>query len=90
MHRVVSERERLASRLSDFEFVTKIWPSAANFLLVAFRDAPAVMRHCESRKILLRHFGGELSDCIRISVGSMSENNRLLDAMSSFRETGNG
>ncbi len=88
--RVISERERLASRMSDFDFVTRIWPSAANFILVAFNDAPAVLRHCESQKILLRHFGGELSNCIRISVGSVSESERLLQALESFRETQNG
>ena len=88
--RIVSERERLASRMAEFDFVTRIWPSAANFILVAFNDAPAVLQHCESQKILLRHFGGELSNCIRISVGSASENERLVQALESFRETEDG
>ncbi len=87
--RIVSERERLANRMAEFGFVTRIWPSAANFILVAFNDAPAVLQHCESQKILLRHFGGELSNCIRISVGSVSENERLLRALESFAETRN-
>jgi len=88
--RIVSERERLTMRLSEFEFVTKVWPSAANFLLVAFEDAAAILRHCQQQSILLRHFGGELASCVRISVGSAAENDCLLQALETFRETGNG
>lgn len=84
---IVAERKRLAQQLSGFGFVNKIWPSAANFLLAEFEDAAAIMQHCERRKILLRHIGGELADCIRISVGSASENDRLLQALETFSET---
>ncbi len=88
--RIVDERERLRRRFSDFEVITRVWPSAANFLLVRFKDAGAVMRHCESRKILLRHFGGDLGDCIRISIGSPGENDRLLQALEAFAEKASG
>ncbi len=88
--RIVAERKRLEQRLSGFEFITRVWPSAANFLLVKCEDASAVMRHCERSKILLRHFGGELGDCIRISVGSPSENERLLQALEAFAENAGG
>jgi len=88
--RIVTERERLNRQISGFDFVTKVWPSAANFLLVEFEDAAAVMRHCEGRKILLRHFGGDLAQCLRISVGSTAENDRLLQALETFPEAGNG
>lgn len=90
VERIVDERERLQQRLSDFKCITRIWPSAANFLLVRVKDAGAVMRHCESRKILLRHFGGDLGDCIRISVGSPAENDRLLQALEAFAEKAGG
>ena len=31
--------------------------------------------------ILLRYFGGDLADCIRISVGTPDENRALLDTL---------
>ena len=77
----VSERERLVRRLGDFDCVRRIWPSAANFVLVEFADAEAVMRQTAADKVLLRCFGKELGKCIRISVGSPAENDRLLESL---------
>jgi histidinol-phosphate/aromatic aminotransferase/cobyric acid decarboxylase-like protein len=45
------------------------------------------MRRCQDRHVLLRHFGGELAACIRISVGSPDENNRLLGALETLKES---
>jgi histidinol-phosphate/aromatic aminotransferase/cobyric acid decarboxylase-like protein len=32
----------------------------------------------------LRYFGGDLADCVRITVGKPAENDRLLESMSSM------
>ena len=87
---IVAERGRLAAALSEYPFVRKVWPSDANFLLVRVDDARRVMRHCETNKILLRHFGGDLEDCIRISVGTPDENGRLLQALDTLTDGENG
>ena len=80
----VLERERLRTALADYSFVSKVWPSDANFLLIRVADAPRIMRGCAEHNVLLRHFGGELDDCIRISVGSRDENEALLRALDSL------
>ncbi len=81
---VIEERSRLLTAITEFDFVLKIWPSQANFFLVRVRDAIELMEHCAAHNVLLRHFGGDLSDCIRITVGSPSDNNTLLDALNRF------
>jgi histidinol-phosphate aminotransferase len=81
---IVDERERLADALRSFEFVTRVWPSDANFLLIRCDDARGVMRRCAEQKVLLRHFGGPLDDCIRISIGRRDENDALLRALATF------
>jgi len=81
---VLTERLRLMDAVADYDFVSKVWPSDANFFLIRTVDAAAVMEHCKVHKVLLRHFGGELSDCIRITVGSPSDNDALLSALNSF------
>jgi histidinol-phosphate aminotransferase len=86
----IAERERLVAALTHYDFVGKVWPSDANFLLVRFDDAAAVMRRCQEQNVLLRHFGGSLNDCIRISVGSRDENDQLLRALDTLKGTGNG
>ncbi len=80
----VRERERMRVRLSEFAWVRKVWPSAANFLLVQVEDASGLMAHCAANQVLLRHFGGTLADCLRISIGSAADNDALLDALASL------
>ena len=75
---VVAERQRLMAAMTSFGFVDTVWPSAANFFLIRVADSTAVLRDARSSGILLRDFGSSLPGCIRITVGSRSENERLL------------
>ena len=75
---IVAERERLMQRIAAFDFVEKVWPSDANFFLVRVRDARSVLARCRDERVLLRDFGGDLVDCIRITVGSRTDSDRLL------------
>lgn len=84
---IVEERKRLMARVREYDFVSKIWPSDANFFLIEVDDADQVMRRCKKHKVLLRHFAGELAACIRISVGSRDENDQLLRAFDSLRNS---
>lgn len=82
--KVIAERSRLMGEIARFRFVSKVWPSDANFFLVRVDDAMALIKHCKSHRILLRYFGGDLSDCIRITVGSQADNDTLLAALDHF------
>ena len=84
---IVAERERLIAAIAKYDFVQRIWPSAGNFFLVQVDDAQRVMQHCAERRILLRYFGGDLADCIRISVGSAAENDELLRTLATLQES---
>jgi len=75
---IISERQRLMLALREFPFVQRIWPSAANFFLIQVDDAAALMAQSSDDKVLLRYFGGNLSDCVRITVGTQTENDSLL------------
>jgi histidinol-phosphate aminotransferase len=86
VRQIVAERDALAAAVSRFGFVRRIWPSAANFILVQVDDALAVMKKCGDEGVLLRHFGAELADCVRITVGSPAENRRLLQALATLQE----
>ena len=81
----VTERNRIAAALAEYDFVSKVWPSDANFLLIRTDDAAGLMSHCEQHNILLRHFGGSLDDCIRISIGNPAENDQLLSALGTLQ-----
>jgi len=77
----IEQRERLVRELGRLAIVNRIWPSEANFLLVEFSDVDAVLAQCALDRILLRHFGGSLQSCVRISVGSVDENDRLVESL---------
>ena len=83
---VISERERLAHALAGYDFVTRIWRSDANFLLIRLSNADRVMSRCAESDVLLRHFAGDLDDCIRISIGSREENDALLRVLDTLKD----
>ncbi len=81
---IIAQREFLAAALRELSCVSRVWPSSANFLLVEVADVKSLMAATRDAGILLRYFGGELADCVRISVGTPLENQALLDTLSSL------
>jgi histidinol-phosphate aminotransferase len=81
--RILAERQRLMTTLPAVPGILRVWPSTANFILVESRDAPALVAKARAAGILLRDFSGDplLPGCVRITVGSPDENDRLLKAL---------
>ena len=75
---IVRERERLVAALSGHPAVSNVWPSDANFLLVRFDDVDRLLAAARDERLLLRYFGSPLDDCVRITIGSPEENDRLI------------
>jgi len=76
------ERARLAGELAALPAVARVFPSAANFLLVAFRQVAAARAVLRAGGIGVRGFDdAELADCLRLTVGTPAENRRLLAAL---------
>ena len=80
---VTAQRIRLQKSLSASPFVREIYPSEANFLLVRVDDADGLYRRLLDAGVIVRNRtrvkGCE--GCLRISVGTPSENDRLLEVM---------
>ena len=80
---LICERDRLLAAFAKFPNITRIWPSAANFVLAQFTDAPLALARARGAHLLIRdvrHYPG-LDRCLRITVGSPEQNNRLLEAL---------
>ena len=82
--KIVAERERVMSAVEPLPYVQHVWPSDANFFLVRVTDSESLMRTCRDSGVLLRDFGGSLSNCIRITIGSEDENDALLATLTAF------
>jgi len=64
--------------------VSRVWPSAANYLLVDFADAGAALARTRAVGLLLRDLRRTptLGQSLRISVGTPRQNDRLLESLS--------
>jgi len=78
---LIDERRRLAGKLETVPVVEKVWTSDANFLLVKVRDADTVYDKLTGRNIIVRNRSREIAGCLRITAGTRSENDRLLDEL---------
>ena len=87
IEQIISERKRLVLAISQYEFVQKVWPSDGNFFLIRVGDVSRVMNCCKAHKVLLRNLGGDLPDCIRITVGSRADNDQLLRALDTLKDS---
>jgi len=79
-----AERERLLTALPRLPGVVRVWPTAANFVLVELEDAGAGLMRGRDARLLLRDaraYPG-LERALRITVGTPEQNSRLLEAWS--------
>ena len=80
---VALAREELAARLRTLPGV-RVWPSAANFLLIRVPDGPAARRGLLERRIAVRAastFPGLTPDHLRVAVRTPEDNGLLVAAL---------
>jgi histidinol-phosphate aminotransferase len=91
-HRVatlVEERGRVAAALGDLDVT--VWPSASNFILFRPESLPGdeVWKRLLDHSVLIRNCASwpRLDGCLRITLGTASENDRFLAALESVLES---
>jgi histidinol-phosphate aminotransferase len=81
--KIISERERLFTRLGELEFLEPL-PSQSNFILCTVKkgDARVIYERLYKRGIFLRYFDTPLlRNSIRISVGKPEHTDALIEAL---------
>jgi histidinol-phosphate aminotransferase len=79
--RIKKERIRLAHNLSEMKIVEKVYPSDANFLLIKVKDANSIYSMLVNQNIIIRNRSSVIENCLRITVGKKSENDKLIKAL---------
>jgi histidinol-phosphate aminotransferase len=64
--------------------VEKVYPSDANFLLVKVKNADYIYNELVNRNIIIRNRSKMIDNCIRITIGKKSENDRLISELKSI------
>ncbi|MCB0639982.1 MAG: aminotransferase class I/II-fold pyridoxal phosphate-dependent enzyme, partial [Phaeodactylibacter sp.] len=78
-----NEQKRLAKGLAKLDLVQAIYPSDANFLLVRFEDPDSIYKELVQQSIIVRNRSRlpRCEGCLRITVGTATENDQLLQML---------
>ena len=83
---LIQERNSLMSALSELSICEKIYPTDANFFLIKVSDAQAIYDYLLKQEIIVRNRTrvALCYNCLRITVGTKSENSALLAALRQY------
>lgn len=79
---IKSERQRMFDALGKLAAVKRVWPSDGNFLLAEFADPDSALKSSRGANLLIREVRAQvgLPRTLRISIGTPSQNDRLLES----------
>ena len=83
----VSQREQVSELLRTFDYVLHVYPSDANFILVKTSEPREIYTHLVDASVIVRDRSKvELCEgCLRITIGTPAENERLIAALQQYK-----
>ena len=83
---IVEQRGVVAEKLAEMPFVSKVYPSDANFVLAKVDDADAIYEHLIADGIIVRNRNRVLGceGCLRITIGTKEENEKLIKSIERY------
>lgn len=83
----LAQRDKLVLQLKSFDFVVDIYPSDANFILVKTTGARDIYNYLVQQGIIIRDRSKvELCEgCLRITIGTPTENEILINALQKYK-----
>lgn len=80
---IIAERKKVSIQLTALPIVQKVFPSAANFLLVRLPNAKQVYQQLVCKGIIVRDRSSVIlcDDCLRITIGTKQENELLIQTL---------
>ncbi|MFT5713889.1 MAG: histidinol-phosphate aminotransferase [Flavobacterium sp.] len=80
---IITQREHLLKVLQQVKFVSKIYSTEANFVLIKVDDASKRYDQLIAKGIVIRNRTTQplCENCLRLTVGTAEENKKLMDAL---------
>jgi len=80
---ILNEREHLSATMQTLPIIEKVYPSDSNFLLVKVKNANGIYKNLVDKGIIVRnrHSVSLCGNCLRITVGKIEENDKLIDCL---------
>ena len=84
---ILEERVCLTNAVSILPYCEKVYPTDSNFFLAKFDDATKLYNYLVNCGVIVRNRSSVklCGNCLRITVGSQSENSLLLSAMRKYK-----
>jgi histidinol-phosphate aminotransferase len=86
---IKANRKMLTSVLESFDFVKKVYPSEANFILVEVTNATDLYNYLRDRGIIIRNRHSQIENCLRFTVGTTVECERLIKELKIYKTIDN-
>lgn len=80
LNTILTQKKHLSQKIEKLDNVEKVYPSDANFLLVKFTNSKFVFDELQKKGIIVRDRSKQVlcENCLRITVGTEKENNKLI------------
>jgi histidinol-phosphate aminotransferase len=84
---LLEERERITLEMQKIGNILKVYPSDSNFILIKVLDADKLYKYLIINKIIARNRTNQplCANCIRVTIGTIDENNLLLEKLIEFK-----
>jgi len=79
--KIKNEKERLNADLKKLKITEKVYPSDTNFILVKVSNATLIYNSLIDKHIIIRNRTSVINNCLRITIGTRTENNKLINAL---------
>jgi len=86
---IISERNRLYKELTKIKEVTKVYPTDANYILFQADRHIELFNYLIANGIVIRDRSSQIINSLRVSIGTIEENNTFLLNLRKFYETSN-
>lgn len=81
---ILEEKKQLIQNLEKLDLIRKIYPSDANFILIEVENANSIYQKLVAENVIVRNRNSVIKNCLRITVGSPEENEKLIEALKSI------
>ncbi|XOV68202.1 MAG: histidinol-phosphate transaminase [Fluviicola sp.] len=78
---ILLERDKLLNALTEIPAITRIFPTASNFVLIQLNRANEIYDALLQQKIIVRNRSKQIPNTLRITIGTQEENQKLLTAL---------
>jgi len=87
---ILDEKKIMIEKLKDYSFISNIYPSDANYLLVKTDNAKGIYKYLVDQGVVIRDRSSVAlcEGCLRITIGSKEENNGLYKGLDNYSQRG--